>query len=77
MFNELDIVVLTEDIPQDGLEKFDVGTIVHAFPGGSAYVVEFMTPEGTTVAVSEILPSQMRPVSQTDIAHVRTISKSA
>ena len=77
MYRELDIIVLTEDIPQDGLEQYDVGTIVHVFPGGSAYIVEFTTPDGTTVAITEVLPLQMRPVSQTDIAHARTIGSSA
>lgn len=73
MFKELECVVLTTDIPEDGLRKSDVGTIVHAFPEGRAFIVEFLKLDGSTAAVTEVLPSQIRAVTASDITHTRTI----
>lgn len=73
MFQELDCVVLTTDIPEDGLRKSDVGRIVHAFPEGRAFIVEFLKLDGSTAAVTEVLPSQIRAVTASDITHTRTI----
>lgn len=73
MFKEHDIIVLTADIPEDGLESGDVGTIVHIYPDGKALIVEFMTPDGWTVAVTDVLASQMRSVSRDDVDHARKI----
>ncbi len=74
MFKEHDIVVLTADLPEEELEVGDVGTIVHIFPGGEAFVVEFMTPDGWTVALADVLASQMRPVARDDVDHVRRMT---
>ena len=65
--------MLTTDIPEDGLRKSDVGTIVHAFPEGRAFIVEFLKLDGSTAAVPEVLPSQIRAVTASDITHTRTI----
>ncbi len=73
MFKELDCIVLTTDLPMDGLKKADVGTIVHAYPGGSAFIVEFLTLDGNTVAVSDVLLSQIRAVSDSDLMQARTM----
>jgi len=51
MINEHDRVVLTEDVPREGLKAGDVGTIVHIHAGGEAYEVEFICLDGQTVAV--------------------------
>ena len=72
MFRELDCVVLATDIPEDGLRKSDVGTIVHAYPEGRAFIVEFLALDGSTEAVTEVLPSQIRAVTASDITHART-----
>jgi hypothetical protein len=50
--HEHDCVVLTADLPADGLEAGDVGTVVHIHRGGEAYEVEFMTLAGNTLAVA-------------------------
>ena len=71
MFKEHDIIALTADLPEEGLEVGDIGTIVHLFPGGEAFVVEFMTSDGWTVAITDVLASQMRPVSRDDTKHAR------
>ena len=51
MISEHDRVVLTEDVPREGLKAGDVGTIVHIHAGGEAYEVEFICLDGQTVAV--------------------------
>ena len=73
MFVELDCIVLTTDIAEEGLKAGDAGTIVHVYPGGDAFVVEFLTLGGDTAAVADILPSQARPVTDADITHARRI----
>ena len=71
MIKEHDCIVLTQDIPDDGLQAGDVGTVVHIHRDAAAYEVEFITLTGETVAVATVLPSQLRPVSQRDLTHVR------
>ena len=73
MFKELDGVVLTTDIEQEGLKAGDAGTIVHMYPGGDAFIVEFLTLDGDTVALVDLLPSQARPVTSRDITHARIV----
>ena len=43
MIKEHDCVVLTADVPDEGLVAGDVGTVVHIHKGGEGYEVEFMT----------------------------------
>ena len=74
MINEHDCVVLTSDIPDDGLQAGDVGTVVHIHRNGAAYEVEFITLTGQTVAVATVLPTQLRPVGRRDITHVRELA---
>ncbi|MYA61533.1 MAG: DUF4926 domain-containing protein, partial [Dehalococcoidia bacterium] len=38
MLKELDRIVLTVDIDEDGLKAGDAGTIVHMYPGGDAFI---------------------------------------
>lgn len=71
--HEHDFVVLTADLPADGLEAGDVGTVVHIHRSGEAYEVEFMTLAGDTLAVATVLASQCRPVSKRDVSHVREL----
>jgi hypothetical protein len=73
MIHEHDCIVLTEAIPDEGLHAGDVGTVVHIHGNSEAYEVEFMTLTGATVAVTTVLPSQLRPVTSRDISHVREL----
>ena len=41
---------------------------------GPRYEVEFVTLTGHTVAVATVLPSQLRPVTQRDLSHVRELT---
>jgi hypothetical protein len=74
MIKEHDCVVLTQDIPDESLEAGDVGTVVHIHRDAVAYEVEFITLTGQTVAVATVLASQLRPVSQRDLTHVRELA---
>ena len=73
MLEEHDRVVLTDDISDMDLKAGDVGTIVHVYPNGEAFEVEFLTLDGNTVALTTVLPSQVRPITRTDITHAREI----
>jgi hypothetical protein len=70
---EHDCVVLTADLPGEGLEAGDVGTVVHIHKDGAAYEVEFTTLDGRTLTVATVESKQVRPVSRRDVAHVREL----
>lgn len=74
MIQELDSVVLAENLPELGLEKGDIGTVVMVHRGGAGYEVEFVTLEGKTTAVTSLLSSQIRPVIRGEIAHARMLA---
>jgi hypothetical protein len=71
MIKEHGLVVLTCDLPKEGLKAGDVGTVVHIHKRGEAFEVEFVTLNGDTVAVATVLASQARPVSRRDLTHAR------
>ena len=73
MIREHDCVVLTEDLPEEGLQAGDIGTVVHIHQAGAGYEVEFMTLAGETVAIATLLPAQIRSIAKRDIAHVREL----
>src|SRR5438034_390184 len=55
MIKELDSVVLTTDLPKDGLTAGDIGTVVLVHENGKGFTVEFMTLAGATIAVATLL----------------------
>jgi hypothetical protein len=71
MFKEHDQIVLTSDLPDEGLKSGDVGTIVHIHRQGEAFEVEFSALDGKTIAVATVLASQVRPVTDKDVVHAR------
>ncbi len=71
MMKEHERVVLTEDVPGEGLEAGDVGTVVHVYRDGQAYEVEFVTLAGRTAAVVTLERAQVRPVNPREITHAR------
>ena len=73
MIKEHDCIVLTESLDEEGLQAGDIGTVVHIHEGGAGYEVEFMTLIGETVAVTTLLPRQVRPIARREIAHVREL----
>lgn len=71
MIRELDRVVLTTDLPEEGLEAGDIGTVVLVHRDAKGYEVEFTTLDGNTFAVVTVLASQVRPVQARELAHAR------
>ena len=77
MLNEHDRVVLTIDIPGEGLLAGDVGAIVHIHSDGQAYQVEFLSLDGHTVAIATVPVTDVRPVTRQDITHARKVATAA
>ena len=77
MIKELDSVALTTDLPEHGLAKDDIGTVVLVHEGGKGCTVEFMTLTGRTVAVVTLLAKQIRQIGKDEIAHARAVAVAA
>ena len=73
MIQEIDSVVLATDLPEYGLERGDIGTVVLTHLDGEGYEVEFMTLDGETLAVVSLLASQIRPIGRREVAHARIV----
>lgn len=58
---ELDPVALTVDVPEHGLKRGEVGTVVLTHDG-KGYEVEFVNLQGHTLAVISLSADQVRPV---------------
>ncbi len=71
MIKEHDRVVLLKNLEDEGLQKGDVGTVVHTHHRGEAFEVEFMTLAGDTVGVVTLAASDVREVTSSDLTHVR------
>ena len=71
---ELEIAVLTRSIGEVALQQGDVGTIVHVYPGGIAYEVEFLTADGETIAVLTLAEGDIRPMQGRELLHVRSLT---
>lgn len=74
MIKELDVVVLTEAIPEAGLEAGDVGCVVMIHEDCAGYEVEFTTLTGETVSVVTVPSQAVRPVGHKEIAHARLVA---
>jgi ATP-dependent exoDNAse (exonuclease V) alpha subunit len=70
--NLLDLVMITEDAPEHGIVRGDIGTVVECYERPTvAYEVEIVNPDGSTKALAALLPHQVRviePVLQPDLA---------
>jgi len=73
MIKEHERVVLTEDLPNEGLRAGDVGVVVHIAPDSKSYAVEFITLDGETIDVIPLAATQVRPVREREIANARTL----
>lgn len=71
MLKEHASIVLMQDLPAAGLEAGDVGVIVHVHSGGEAYEIEFLSLDGSTVAIETLTANQIRGANPRDIPHVR------
>src|SRR5438128_11067683 len=62
-----DTVVLDVDLPEHGLRRGDVGTVVLVHSGHRGYEVEFVALDGETLAVVSLWASQLRPIGRREI----------
>ena len=76
MIQELEDVILESAIPEHGLQRGGIGTVVLVHQEGQGYDVEFTTLDGETVAVVTLLASQVRPSHKREIAHARELAGS-
>jgi Domain of unknown function (DUF4926) len=76
MFNLLDTVVLTHDIPDVGLRRGDLGAIVEVH-GPTAFEVEFVAASGRTQALVTLSGDDIRHVVDSDLVSVRSVEKTA
>lgn len=61
-YQEGDVVVLQQDLPEEGLHHGMTGTVVMRFDTPSvAYETEFCDEDGRTVAQLALLPEQIAP----------------
>ena len=74
MIKELDPVVLTESLPDQGLQPGDVGWVVMIHAASAGYEVEFVTLAGETVSVVTVPARAVRPVGRNEIAHARMVA---
>ena len=72
MIKELDSVVLTVDIPDHGLARGDIGTVV-LLHGEGGYEVEFVALDGETLAVISLAADQVRAIGPREIAQARPV----
>ena len=73
MIEELEDVILTCDLPEHGLRRGDIGTVVLVHQAGKGVEVEFTTLDGETVAIVTLMAEQVRPSKPREIAHVRDL----
>jgi hypothetical protein len=55
----LDVVALTDDLPEYNLYRGQVGTVVDILAGGTAFEVEFSDREGRTYESVGLRPDQI------------------
>ena len=67
---ELDVVALVDDLPAEKLTVGTTGTVVHAYGDGKTFEVEFMTPDGVTIAVTTVQQAQLRLLTNRELARL-------
>ena len=72
----LDIVVLSRDIPGEGLRRGDLGTVVEVH-SADAFIVEFVAASGRTQALVTLGPADVRAVADNDLVTVRPATAKA
>lgn len=68
-------VALAEDIPEKGLRKGDVATIVehHELPSGEeGYSLEVFNAVGDTIAIVTLPESRVEPLTEDEVLSVRS-----
>jgi hypothetical protein len=66
----LDVVVLVHNLPAEGLQEGDLGTVVELLDT-ETFEVEFVAASGRTQALVTLTPADVRPVRDDDLVSVR------
>jgi hypothetical protein len=74
MFQLLETVALTHDIPAAGLRRGDLGAIVELH-AADAMEVEFVAASGRTQALLTLEPQDLRSVGDQDLIAVRSLAE--
>lgn len=70
----LQSVVLARDIPEQGLRRGDLGTVVERYEPDDLEV-EFLTGSGKTQAVLTLSLADVRPIEERDVMAVRPLDE--
>lgn len=68
-------VILTEDLPEEGLVAGDSGTAIDIYDEGAAYEVEFFTLSGDIIEVATVESNMIRPATRGNVTHSRDVSR--
>lgn len=71
-YRELDTVVLNRDLPEHGLQRGDVGAIVHLH-APDTFEVEFVRASGRTHALLTLSSGDVRAAEDRDLVAVRSL----
>ena len=71
MIAEHAMVVLNCDKPSSGLYAGDVGAVVHVYSNGTAYEVEFVDGDGSSVACITLDAKDVRNIDRGELLHTR------
>ncbi len=63
----LDVVALTQDVPEHNLKRGDIGTVVEILANGEAYEVEFSNAYGQMSKCLSFFTSQLRVIPHEQI----------
>lgn len=74
MFKLLDTVALAHDLQASGLQRGDLGAVVHVH-GADAYDVEFVAASGRTVALLTLQGHHLRSLGDRDLLSVREVAE--
>jgi hypothetical protein len=74
MIQEFDPVVLTHDIDVHALKRGDLGAVVHRYPDGQTFEVEFVTADGNTAVLLTLTAVDVRLMGGREILHVRELA---
>ena len=76
MFNVLDTVALTHDVPSVGLCKGDLGAVVEVL-SPDTMEVEFVAASGRTQALLTLDASDIRHIGDRDVIAVRSLEEAS
>ena len=72
-------VVLTQDLPKEGLRAGDVGAIVEEYPARAevpeGYELEVFAASGQTIAVVSVPVTAVREATEGDVLSVRSMPR--